>query len=202
MTATILTETDAGVGLLTLNRPEEGNRLDAGMQLALYDALSRLQADRQVRLVIVGAQGRAFCHGAATLAASSIEALQRFPKPLLARVQGEAIGFGCALIAACDIALTTFDAMFRLRGTSALSGSERRLLAQAMGERQARRLMLTGEALSAIEARRLGLVHEVVADETALDDALAGLVAAILDNEEGWLRLLSGERGELLCNSS
>lgn len=202
MTETILIEIDSGVGLLTLNRPEVGNRLDAGMQLALYDALAALKADKQVRLVVIGAQGKAFCQGASTLAAASLEALQRFPKPILARVQGEAIGFGVALIAGCDIALATIDARFMLRDSVPLSVGERYLLARTMGERQARRFLLTGEVLSAVEARRLGLIDEIVADEVALDEALAGLVDAVLASDESWRRQLCGERGELLCSSS
>jgi methylglutaconyl-CoA hydratase len=105
-------------------------------------------------------------------------------KPVIARVQGPAYGSGVGLIAACDIAISTFDAQFAL--TEVKLGIIPATIAPhvitAIGERYARRYMLTAERFSASEAYRIGLVHEIVPDEAALDDAIGDLIEALLKN--------------------
>jgi methylglutaconyl-CoA hydratase len=199
----ILTETDAGVGIVTLNRPERHNAFDDATIAELSDAMERMAADDAVRLVVISSTGKSFCAGAdlewmQRAAGYSLEENQRdagelaamllhvseCPKPVIARVQGPAYGGGVGLIAACDMALATFDAKFAL--TEVKLGIIPAVISPhviaAIGERYARRYMLTAEAFSAAEAYRIGLIHEMVADEAALDEAIGELVEQMMKN--------------------
>jgi methylglutaconyl-CoA hydratase len=121
--------------------------------------------------------------------ATMLRALADCPKPTVARIQGPALGVGIGLLAACDIALATFDAEFAFdevqRGQ--VPGVIAPYAVNAIGARHARRYMLTAERFSASEAYRLGLVHEIVADSAALDNALGDLITALLTNGPGAL---------------
>jgi methylglutaconyl-CoA hydratase len=111
--------------------------------------------------------------------AALMATLDELPKPTIARVNGAALGGGTGLVACCDIALASAEAKFgttevRLGLIPAVIGP---YVVAAIGVRQARRLMLTGERISAVEAARIGLVHEVVEAEQ-----LDGAVARLLDD--------------------
>ena len=199
----ILTEIDAGVGIVTLNRPERHNAFDDAMIAELVEVMLSMANDPGVRVVVVSSVGKSFCAGAdlawmqraaaydfeqnrrdAGMLAEMLRRIADCPKPVIARVQGPAYGGGVGIVAACDIAVATFDSKFAL--------SEVRLglipaiisphVLTAIGERYARRYMLTAEAFSAAEAYRIGLLHEMVADEASLDDAVGEWVEAILKN--------------------
>ncbi len=203
MSETILTEIDAGVGLITLNRPERHNAFDDVLIRELTAALSDMDADAAVRVVVLGSRGRSFCAGADlnwmkraagygaeqarrdTLdLARLLRTLDELGKPTLARVQGPAYGGGVGLIAACDIAIATYDAQFAL--TEVKLGIIPAVISPyvlaAIGARKARRYLLTAERLSAAEAYRIGLLHEIVPGEAELDEALGELVDALLAN--------------------
>lgn len=189
----ILTEIDAGVGIVTLNRPERHNAFDDTMIAELADAMDGMARDADVRLVVISSTGKSFCAGAdlkwmQRAATYSLEENQRdagelaemllrvadCPKPVIARVQGPAYGGGVGLVAACDLVVATFDARFAL--TEVKLGLIPAVISPhviaAIGERHARRYMLTAEAFSAAEAYRIGLIHEMVADEAALDEVI------------------------------
>jgi methylglutaconyl-CoA hydratase len=203
MYQTILTEVDAGVGIVTLNKPERHNAFDDTMIGELADALDRMGGDDAVRLVVISSTGKSFCAGAdlnwmQRAAQFSLEENRRdagalaemllrvadCPKPVIARVQGPAYGGGVGLVAACDMAVATFDTKFAL--TEVKLGLIPAVISPhviaAIGERAARRYMLTAEAFSAAEAYRLGLIHEMVPDEAALDEAVGEWVEALLKN--------------------
>lgn len=203
MYATILTEVDAGVGIVTLNRPERHNAFDDTMIAELADAMERMAGDAAVRLVVISSTGKSFCAGAdlnwmQRAASYSLEENQRdagalagmllcvseCPKPVLARVQGPAYGGGVGLIAACDMAVATFEARFAL--TEVKLGLIPAVISPhviaAIGERYARRYMLTAEAFSAAEAYRIGLIHEMVPDLDGLDEAIGEWMTALLKN--------------------
>src|SRR5690606_12258629 len=99
-------------------------------------------------------------------------------------VHGAVLGVGVGLVAACDIAIATFETEFALTETRCgqIPGVLGPFVVNAIGARHARRYMLTAERFSASEAYRLGLVHEIVADHAGLDNALADLVDALLNN--------------------
>jgi methylglutaconyl-CoA hydratase len=199
----ILTEMDGGVGIVTLNRADRHNAFDDVTILELIDALGAMEADAAVRVVVLSSTGKSFSAGAdlnwmknaalqgeadnlrdARNLAEMLRRIAQLSKPTVARVQGPAYGGGVGVIAACDIAVATFDAQFALTEVklgiipSAISPH----VVAAIGERHARRYMLTAERFSAAEAYRLGLVHEMVADEAALDDAVGQIVDSLQKN--------------------
>jgi methylglutaconyl-CoA hydratase len=116
--------------------------------------------------------------------AGMLHLLNDLKKPTVARVQGPAYGGGLGLVAACDIAIATFDAQFAL--TEVKLGIIPAVISPyvigAIGERKARRYMLTAERFSAAEAYRIGLVHEIVPGEAELDEAVGEIVDALLAN--------------------
>lgn len=203
MTRSVITEIDAGVGIVTLNRPERHNAFDDAMIAELADAMLSMANDPAVRVVVISSTGKSFSAGAdlgwmqraagygieenRNDAGELAEMLRRIadcPKPVIARVQGPAYGGGVGLVAACDMAVATFDAKFAL--TEVKLGLIPAVISPhviaAIGERYARRYMLTAEAFSAAEAYRIGLIHEMVADDASLDEAVGEWVDAVLKN--------------------
>ncbi len=184
---------NAGAATLTLNRPKLHNALDERAIAELSARLEEAAADASVRVIVLAAAGASFSAGAdlhymrrmadftpaenradAGRFAKLLHLLHSSPKPTVARVQGAAIGGGVGLIAACDIAVASTEAFFRLTEVrlgliAALIGP---YLIEAMGPRAARRCMLTSERLDAASAKACGLVDEVVA-AGELDAAVA-----------------------------
>jgi methylglutaconyl-CoA hydratase len=200
MTMLTLSREARGTATLTLDRPEARNALSAELVTRLTDALVALAADPSVRVVLLTGAGQAFCAGAdigdmrAAAAASTAEneadsrrfagllqQLEGQPQPTVALVNGAASGGAIGLIAACDIAIAAGSARFAL--------SEVRLglvpamispyVIRAIGARQAHRWFMTGEAMDAATAQRIGLVHET-ADDAALPEAARAIVEALL----------------------
>lgn len=203
MSAAVLTEVDHGVGLITLNRADRGNALDGAMIAELGAAITTMASWSEVRVVILSGLGPAFCSGAdpewllslalkgeaesladARAMLQTLRAIADCPKPTVARIQGQVLGAGVGLVAACDIAIATFETEFALTEVryGQIPGAIAPFISNAIGTRHARRYMLTAERFSASEAYRLGLVHEIVADSNALDNALSDLVDALLSN--------------------
>ncbi|MDR2614338.1 MAG: enoyl-CoA hydratase/isomerase family protein [Candidatus Accumulibacter sp.] len=203
MYRSIITEIDDGVGILTLNRADRHNALDRALVAEMIDELRALDEERDVRVIVLSSVGKSFCAGIdpawvrETIKASPeknlednrelarlLATLAGTDKPTIARVQGAASGIGVGLIAACDIALATYDASFILNETRhglipAIAGP---YLLAAMGERYCRYYMLTAERFSGVEAYRIGLVHEMAPDENQLDEAIGETVEALLKN--------------------
>jgi methylglutaconyl-CoA hydratase len=110
--------------------------------------------------------------------------LNELSKPTIARVQGAAYGGGVGLIAACDIAVGTYDAVFSLSEVKLgiVPAVISPYVLAAIGERYSRRYMLTAERFSAAEAYRIGLLHELVPGEEQLDEAIAEILDSLLAN--------------------
>jgi methylglutaconyl-CoA hydratase len=196
----VLCEVDArGVATLTLARPQRHNAFDAQLIAELHAALNDL-ADRRARLLLLRAQGRSFCAGAdleemaamaraapehnlaaALSLAQMLQALDEFPAPTVACVQGNAFGGGVGLVACCDIALCVETARFALTEVrlGLVPATISPHVVAAIGARAARRWFATGEAFDASAAREAGLVHEVVAAD-AFDSSIESLVGALL----------------------
>jgi methylglutaconyl-CoA hydratase len=178
----VLWNVDArGVATVTLNRPEVNNAYDAALIQGLHDAMDALGAGLRV-LVLRGA-GRHFQAGAdlkwirgvasrspeeneraSRATALAVHRLNGLPVPTVALVQGGCFGGGTGIVAACDIVIAAEDAMFSIAETrwGLTAAIILPQLADAIGARQVRRYALTGERFAAAEARRIGLVHEVV----------------------------------------
>jgi methylglutaconyl-CoA hydratase len=193
---------DGAVATVALNRPDVHNAFDETLIAELTSALRVLRRNDQVRAIVLMGAGASFCAGAdlnwmkrmagftraqnladATALATMLAMLNEFPKPTIARVQGAAYGGGVGLVACCDIAIGSQDAIFAF--------SEARLglipatiapyVVAAIGARAARRWFLTGERFSAAEAFRLGLLHDLALPgelDGRIDELLRGLLEA------------------------
>jgi methylglutaconyl-CoA hydratase len=217
----IITEVDNAVGILTLNKAERHNAFDEVLIAEITAGLRELAADPRVRAVVLSSTGKSFCAGAdlnwmkraagysqeenlrdAHKLAELMRTLNELPKPTIARVQGPAYGGGVGLIAACDIAVATYDALFALTEVKLgiLPAVISPYVLAAIGERHARRYMLTAERLSAAEAYRIGLLHEIVPGEEQLDEAIGEILDSLLKNGpqaqaqcKGLIRAVSGQ---------
>ena len=190
-----------GVVTLTLNHPASFNVLSVGMLTALQAELDCIAADESTRAVVIAAEGRAFCagHDLKEMRAEPSQAyyealfaqcarlmvsLQRLPVPVIARVQGLATAAGCQLVAACDLAVAARSARFAVSGVNLglFCSSPSVALSRNLPAKPAFEMLVTGEFVSADEARALGLVNRVAGsdDPDALDAAVEALVAAIV----------------------
>ena len=172
-------------GTIILNRPEKRNALNRAMLAELRQALDDLHLQRSVRAVIITGAGPAFCAGMdlqemldtsreddarqrwqddADSYRDLLEAMWRFPKPLIAAVNGPAMAGGAGLTLGCDIVVASREARFGLpeplRGV--VAGMVAPLLAFRLGGGQAARLLLSAMTIDAQEAHRIGLFHELV----------------------------------------
>jgi enoyl-CoA hydratase len=184
------------VALVTLNRPERMNSMSFDVMVPLREALEALGRDSSVRVVVVTGAGNGFCSGAdledpgmvpdidgltlPTIAMRSMELLERviltlrgLHQPVIAAVNGAAIGGGFCLALACDLRLAADGAYFRAAGiNNGLTASElgiSYLLPRAIGSARAAEIMLTGRDVAATEAERIGLVSQTVAAAELLD---------------------------------
>jgi enoyl-CoA hydratase/carnithine racemase len=197
--ALVLREQDArGVVTLTLNRPQAFNALSEGMLEALQAELDRVAADAAARAVVIAAAGRAFCAGhdlkemraAPSQAyyerlfaqcARMMLAIQRLPVPVVARVHGTATAAGCQLVAMCDLAVAASDAKFAVSGINVglFCSTPSVALSRNLGRKQAFEMLVTGDFISAEQAREKGLVNRVAAPDQ-LDAEVERLLASIV----------------------
>lgn len=199
----IVIEIDGPVAILTMNRADRHNAFDETLIAELTSGLQELGANPAVRVVVLSAVGRSFSAGAdlnwmrraanygpeenlddARKLAALMRTLDTLPKPTVARVHGAAYGGGVGLIAACDVALATFDAQFAFSEVKLglIPAVISPYVIAKIGERYARRYFLTAERFAAAEAYRIGLVHEIVPDEATLDSAVGEIVDLLLKN--------------------
>ena len=180
--STLKFDRDGQVATLTLNRPEKRNAISTPMIDDLFAALSAVEADKSVRVVILTGAGKAFCSG---MDLETLQALAKqtpeqnladsrrmakmfhlvysFPKPLITAVNGAAIAGGCGLATLSDFTLAVPEAKFgytevRIGFIPALVSV---MLRRQVGEKHARDLLLSGRIIDAAEAFRLGLVTEI-----------------------------------------
>lgn len=193
-------EREDHVLVLTIERPQARNAADADLATRMADALDEADQDREVRCVVITGSGdKAFCAGADLKGIGRGEfplpagrehygfaGVTQHPtsKPLIAAVNGMALGGGAEIVLACDLAVAAESATFGLpevkRGLIAAAGGVFRLPEQ-VPPKVAMRMMLTGEPIDAAEALRWGFVNEVVPDGQALTAALR-LAAAVAAN--------------------
>lgn len=203
MNDTVLWEVDRrGVGTVTLNRPTVNNAYNGDLLQGLHDAMDALGRLAGLRMVVLRGNGRHFQAGAdlawilgvaaqsaaeneqaSRLTAEAVRRLDTCPVPTLALIQGGCFGGGTGIAAACDVVVASEDAIFSISETrwGLMAGIILPQLCHAVGARQVRRYALTGERFSAVEAHRIGLVHEVC-PPGALAAAGARIVEAVLMN--------------------
>ena len=197
---TVVWQTDGrGVATVTLNRPDVNNAYDDALIQGLHDAMDALT---NVRVVVLQGAGRHFQAGAdlkwirsvaaqgadeneraSRATAMAVHRLNTLPVPTVALVQGGCFGGGTGIVAACDIVIAADNAMFSIAETrwGLTAAIILPQLADAIGARQVRRYALSGERFGAEEARRIGLVHEVV-PLAGLEAAGAKMVGQLLQN--------------------
>ncbi|PYJ20484.1 MAG: enoyl-CoA hydratase [Verrucomicrobia bacterium] len=195
----VLRSQDArGVITLTLNRPQAFNALSEAMLAALQREFDAIAQDESVRVVVLAAEGKAFCAGhdlKEMRAAPSLEyyqrlfaqcaemmlGIQRLPVPVIARVQGIATAAGCQLVAMCDLAVASSTAKFAVSGVNLglFCSAPGVALSRNILRKAAFEMLVTGEFISAQEAQARGLVNRV-AEPKQLDAEVEKLVATIV----------------------
>src|SRR5512137_979105 len=204
----LLLEKGDGIALVTINNPKVLNALTVASYLELEELLAELEADDAVRVVLLtGAGEKAFvaggdiryldslgvegARGFALLAQRVYARIETFPKPVIAVVNGYALGAGCELAMACDLRIAAETARFgqpevKLGIIPGFAGTQR--LARLVGKGLAKELIFTGEMIDAREAWRIGLVNRVVPAAALLAEARA-VAAQMLDKSAAAIRL-------------
>jgi len=193
----IVYERDGGRASIFLNRPEKRNALSGAMISQLSAQLRRLADDAELRVVVLSGKGSAFCAGTDIAELGSADQqqaaliskrgqdlcdqIEAFPVPVIAAVNGAAVGGGCELALASHIRFASDEAIFSLPEVSlgvipGYGGTQR--LAREVGVGRAVELMLTGKTINASEALELGLVNRVVGG-TELSEAVNQLARLI-----------------------
>jgi methylglutaconyl-CoA hydratase len=197
------------IATVLLNRPERGNAFDQVMLDELDQAFATLAAAEEARIVVLRGSGRHFCTGADLAARAAapehppqaatahvalcdvLASLDSLPKPTLAVVHGAAIGGGAAFAACCDMVIAADSAFFSIPevrvGMPPLGVAP--FLVRAIGHRSFRRYGLSGERITAAEALRLGLAHQICAAD-ALDETLARIADEFLQGAPGAISAL------------
>jgi enoyl-CoA hydratase/carnithine racemase len=187
-----------GVVSLTMNRPASFNALSEEMLDALQAALDRVAVDDGARLVVLGAEGKAFSGGhnlKEMIAQPSLAyyqqlfarcsrmmlSIQKLPVPVIARVQGLATAAGCQLVAQCDLAVASTEASFAVSGINfgLFCSTPSVPLLRNVSAKQAMEMLLTGEFIDAATAVERGLINRAV-EPAQLDGEIARLADSIL----------------------
>lgn len=200
MEEVLITEPEPGIAVLTLNRPSRLNAMTVELVDSLHRALDVIAPRHDIRVAILTGAGRGFCagldlggYGTTTMGrgrgrveagfatqkhiASLIPHMRSLPQPIVAAVNGPAAGGGFALVLGSDIRIAAqsarFNAAFIRIGLSACDIGTSWLLPRLVGAARAHELMLTGRIFDANEAERIGLVLEVVPDDSLMSRCLA-----------------------------
>lgn len=187
------------ISVITLNRPQKLNAMNAQLMSELTEALAAVGADNETRVVILTGQGRGFCSGldlddagitpningltVPRIAMRAIEhfsrvvpAMRRIPQPVICAINGVAYGGGFCLTLGADIRICSHSATFNSTGiVNGLTSTELGvswLLPRLIGASRANEIMLSGRSVEAEEAARIGLVSETVADDQVVERAL------------------------------
>jgi enoyl-CoA hydratase/carnithine racemase len=200
----VLSATEGSIRRLTLNRTGARNALSQGLMGALQDALETAAAERAVRVLVIAANGTAFSSGhdlkemtarrtdadkgkaffasLFTQCSKLMQTIVRHPKPVIAQIQGIATAAGCQLVASCDLAVASTAARFATPGVNIglFCSTPMVALSRNVSRKHAMEMLLTGEMISADDARHIGLVNRVVSPEILEPETMkfAELIAA------------------------
>ncbi|WP_046865300.1 enoyl-CoA hydratase [Microvirga massiliensis] len=214
-TQPVLRRDDAGIAYLILNRPEARNVLSEATMQALTSELERIASDSSARVVILSAEGPAFCAGHDLKEMSAhrsepdrgrayfsdilercsrlMEGIVRTPQPVIAAVEGVATAAGCQLVASCDLAVAGAGARFCTPGVhiGLFCSTPMVALSRNVSRKHAMEMLLLGEMIGAEQAAGMGLVNRVVAPGEALVEAtrMAGIIA-----QKSMVALKTGKR--------
>jgi len=193
----LLLEYHSDSAVLILNRPQTRNSLSDAMLTALSDALTEIAADKAVRAVVIAANGPAFCAGhdlkeltsrrsdpdggrayfryMMSLCSKAMLQIVNLPRPVIAAVQGVATAAGCQLVASCDLAVASTAAKFATPGVDIglFCSTPMVALSRNIARKHAMEMLLTGDAVTADHAYRMGLINRVVNPGKEREEALA-----------------------------
>lgn len=204
----IIYDKQDGVAIIRLNRPQVLNAMNKRLWLDMQTALEDARADRQIKVVVITGEGRAFSTGA-DLKESKTRSIEdyrdylvslqevsrtiiRFEKPTIAAVNGFAIGSGYELALACDIRIAAEEAKIgspEAKVTSSVTGGAFRLVQDLIGPGKARELLFTGEYIDGVEAQRIGLVNRAVPAEKLMETVME-MAAKIAANSSFSLKMI------------
>ncbi len=197
VSATLAVAVEGPVATVTLSRPEVLNAINHEQRSNLARAFAALDGDADVRVIVVAGAGRAFCagqdqresaamdaHGAARRIegyAALYRVMRGMTKPLVARIQGYSTGAGLQVALLCDLRIAGPGAKLGMTelnvGSAAIMGSA--FLLPLIGEAAMRRLVLLSDFVGAQDALAMNLVHQVLADDAALDERIAQIAAGL-----------------------
>lgn len=202
----LLVEAAGPVTRVVLNRPNKRNALSLETISQLDNALSRIASDASAKVVVIAANGPVFCSGHDLTEMTGRSELQyrelfsncsrmmiklrQMPQPVIARVQGTATAAGCQLVAACDLAVASEQAMFSTPGVKIglFCTTPMVPLVRAIPAKAAMEMLLTGKPIPARRAFELGLVNRVVPEEE-LDETIDQLVESITSFSPAVIRM-------------
>jgi enoyl-CoA hydratase len=186
----ILVEKSQRIGIVKINRPDVYNAVNIEAILELENAVHDLNDDENISVVVITGEGKAFVSGSdisklvemdslkareySKIGQRVLDFIEKMEKPVIAAVNGFALGSGCELAMACDIRIASEKAKFgqpevKLGLIPGHAGTQR--LARLVGVAKAKELIFTGEMIDAQEALRIGLVNRVVVPDVLLDEA-------------------------------
>ena len=183
----LLRDDQSGVTTLTLNRPKSGNSLSHELVNELQKTFQAITKDRNVRVVILTANGNLFCTGhdlneslntkeaeekraANIICASMLQTMLDLPQPIIAKIRGVATAAGCELVATCDLAIASESSKFATPGVNIglWCLSPQVAVSRTIAPKHAMQMLLSGKLITADTAARFGLINEAVPDK-ALD---------------------------------
>lgn len=189
----------AGIGRITIRRPERRNAMSRAMWRRLAEVLAQAKADAAIAVLLLAGEGGHFCAGAdisefaATYAdpataeaanaeiAAAVAALAAFPRPTIAAISGACVGGGVSLALACDLRIADISARFAITPAKLgliYSHADTQRLVRAVGAARAKELLFTGRMLGAEEAERIGLITTLAADAAAAAAEAAAQLAS------------------------
>jgi enoyl-CoA hydratase/carnithine racemase len=186
----VLFEKEAPIGWLILNRPQKRNALSLKLMNEMKNKLRIISKDKQVKVVIVCGKGPSFCsghdlrelvgnhdesyyHQIFSTCSELMQSFSTIPQPVIAMVRGAATAAGCQLVASCDLAIASEEAVFSTPGVKIglFCATPMVPLSRVIGRRQALDMLLTGRNVSATEAKEFGLINEIVPDDLLSSEA-------------------------------
>ena len=204
----IIYEKKDKIALIKLNRPKVFNAMNRQLWIEMQDALETVKQDNDIKALIITGEGRAFSTGADLKDSKDrsiedyriyLESLQeasrkiiRFEKPIIAAINGYALGSGYELALACDIRIAAKEALIgspEARVTSSVTGGAFRLVQDLVGPGKARELLFTAENITGEEAERIGLVNKAVPLDELMDEAIV-MAKKIAANSSFSLKLI------------
>ena len=188
---------DGAIATITLDRPDAANALDAASIDELDECLSQIELDEEIAVVVLRAEGKHFCAGhdlkeltsrrsdpdggrayfryMMSLCSKTMLQIVNLPRPVIAAVQGVATAAGCQLVASCDLAVASTAAKFATPGVDIglFCSTPMVALSRNIARKHAMEMLLTGDAITAEHAYRMGLINRVVSPGKEREEALA-----------------------------